>query len=131
MRLGHAQLPFAHLWLAASCREHFLYKTGFLSVVRIIMLCLFNYMACVCFPTPFCPSLPHLPTASPPTTSLYDTAHPTAHISGGWAALCWLHSHAESLACGARKTLPCVKLSWSSPEASLLLCLLVIPQCFQ
>lgn len=45
MRLRHAQLPFAHLWLPASCGEHFLYKTGFLSVVRIIMLRLFNYMA--------------------------------------------------------------------------------------
>lgn len=52
MRLRHAQLPFAHLWLPASCGEHFLYKTGFLSVVRIIMLRLFNYMAHVCSSTP-------------------------------------------------------------------------------
>lgn len=56
MRLRHAQLPFAHLWLLASCGEHFLYKTGFLSVVRIIMLRLFNYMAHACSSAP--PGLP-------------------------------------------------------------------------
>lgn len=52
MRLRHAQLPFAHLWLPASCGEYFLYKTGFLSVVRIIMLRLFNYMAHASSPAP-------------------------------------------------------------------------------
>lgn len=52
MRLRHAQLPFAHLWLPASCGEHFLYKTGFLLVVRIIMLRLFNPMAHVCSSAP-------------------------------------------------------------------------------
>jgi len=52
MRLRHAQLPFAHLWLPASCGEHCLYKTGFLSVVRIIMLRSFSYMAHVCSSAP-------------------------------------------------------------------------------
>lgn len=80
MRLRHAQLPFAHLWLPASCGEHFLYKTGFLSVVRIIMLRLFNYMAHVCSSAP--PGLP---------LYMYVRQHaPGRGVAGARAALCWL-----------------------------------------
>lgn len=79
MRLRHAQLPFAHLWLPASCGEHFLYKTGFLSLVRIIMLRLFNYMA-------------HASSSAPPTAAPHvcQPAHPGHGRCRSSGALCWL-----------------------------------------